>query len=143
MRQAYDYWQDQPGYMVAESVRPRRIKTNRILQRGPQNVRTLQLENELHLNIFFANPQNDEKLNDEDKVQINEKLDALKKAKENGNVADMKKALEELSNSWSQVATKMYDGANQEGQQQKAPSSDDKKEKNKDEIEDADFEVVD
>ena len=55
----------------------------------------------------------------------------------------MKKALEELSNSWSQVATKMYDGANQEGQQQEAPSSDDKKEKNKDEIEDADFEVVD
>ena len=87
--------------------------------------------------------ENDEKLNDEDKAQINEKLDTLKKAKESGNVADMKKAIEELSNSWSQVATKMYDGANQEGQQQEAPSSDDKKEKNKDEIEDADFEVVD
>ena len=55
----------------------------------------------------------------------------------------MKKAIEELNNSWSQVATKMYDGANQEGQQQEAPSNDDKKEKNKDEIEDADFEVVD
>ena len=87
--------------------------------------------------------ENDEKLNDEDKAQINEKLDTLKKAKESGNVADMKKALEELSNSWSQVATKMYDGANQEGQKQEAPSSGDKKEKNKDEIEDADFEVVD
>ena len=37
----------------------------------------------------------------------------------------------------------MYDGANQEGQKQEAPSSGDKKEKNKDEIEDADFEVVD
>ncbi len=87
--------------------------------------------------------ENDEKLNDEDKAQVNEKLDTLKKAKESGNVADMKKALEELSNSWSQVATKMYDGANQEGQQQDAPSSGDKKEKKKDEIEDADFEVVD
>ena len=87
--------------------------------------------------------ENDEKLNDEDKAQINEKLDTMKKAKESGNVDDMKKALEELSNSWSQVATKMYDGANQEGQQQEAPSNDDKKEKNKDEIEDADFEVVD
>ena len=87
--------------------------------------------------------ENDEKLNDEDKAQINEKLDTLKKAKESGNVADMKKAIEELSNSWSQVATKMYDGASQEGQQQEAPSSDDKKEKNKVEIEDADFEVVD
>ena len=87
--------------------------------------------------------ENDEKLNDEDKAQINEKLDTMKKAKESGNVADMKKALEELSNSWSQVATKMYDGANQEGQKQEAPSSGNKKEKNKDEIEDADFEVVD
>ncbi len=87
--------------------------------------------------------ENDEKLNDEDKAQVNEKLDTLKKAKESGNVADMKKALEELSNSWSQVATKMYDGANQEGQKQDAPSSGDKKEKKKDEIEDADFEVVD
>ena len=87
--------------------------------------------------------ENDEKLNDEDKAQINEKLDTMKKAKESGNVDDMKKALEELSNSWSQVATKMYDGANQEGQKQEAPSSGDKKEKNKDEIEDADFEVVD
>jgi len=87
--------------------------------------------------------ENDEKLNDEDKAQVNEKLDTLKKAKDSGNVADMKKALEELSNSWSQVATKMYDGASQEGQQQEAPSSGDKKEKNKDEIEDADFEVVD
>ena len=75
--------------------------------------------------------------------RINEKLDTLKKAKESGNVADMKKAIEELNNSWSKVATKMYDGANQEGQQQEAPSNDDKKEKNKDEIEDADFEVVD
>ena len=87
--------------------------------------------------------ENDEKLNDEDKAQINEKLDTMKKAKESGNVDDMKKALEELSNSWSQVATKMYDGASQEGQKQEAPSSGDKKEKNKDEIEDADFEVVD
>ena len=87
--------------------------------------------------------ENDEKLNDEDKAQINEKLDTMKKAKESGNVADMKKALEELNNSWSQVATKMYDGANQEGQKQEAPSSGNKKEKNKDEIEDADFEVVD
>ena len=87
--------------------------------------------------------ENDEKLNDEDKAQINEKLDMLKKAKESGNVADMKKALEELSNSWSQFAAKTYDGASQEGQKQETPTSGDKKEKNKDEIEDADFEVVD
>ena len=87
--------------------------------------------------------EHDEKLNDEDKAQINEKLDALRKAKETGNIADMKKASEELSTAWSQVATKMHDGANQSDQQQEAPPESDKKNKNKDEIEDADFEVVD
>ena len=89
--------------------------------------------------------EHDEKLNDEDKAQINEKLDALRKAKETGNIADMKKASEELSTAWSQVATKMHDGANQSDQQQEAPPGSDKKNKNKnkDEIEDADFEVVD
>ena len=91
--------------------------------------------------------ENDEKLNDEDKAQVNEKLDALKKSKDSGNTSDMKKALEELSGVWSQVATKMYDANNQDGQQQGTPPSsggdDNKKDKNKDEIEDADFEVVD
>ncbi len=89
--------------------------------------------------------ENDEKFNDEDKVLVNEKLDALRNAKDSGNASDMKKALEELNGVWSQVATKMYDTNNQEGQQQETPSSgaaDNKKEKNKDEIEDADFEVV-
>ena len=85
----------------------------------------------------------DEKLNDEDKAQINEKLDALRKAKGAGNTVDMKKASEELSTGWSQVATKMQEGANPSDQQPEAPPSGDKKGKNKDEIEDADFEVVD
>jgi molecular chaperone DnaK len=85
----------------------------------------------------------DEKLNDEDKAQINEKLDALRKAKGAGNTVDMKKASEELSTAWSQVATKMQEGANPSDQQPEAPPSGDKKDKNKDEIEDADFEVVD
>ena len=34
---------------------------------------------------------NDDKLNDDDKAQLNEKLDAMKKAKEAGNTSDMKK----------------------------------------------------
>ena len=97
-------------------------------------------------NVSYDEFENDEKLNDEDKAQVNEKLDALKKAKDGGNVSDMKKALEELSGVWSQVATKIYDANDHEGQQQEKPSSgntNNKKDKNKDEIEDADFEVVD
>ena len=54
------------------------------------------------------------------------------------------KALEELNNIWSQVAGKMYDGANeQSAKEQNEASTKEKKDKNKDEIEDADFEVVD
>jgi molecular chaperone DnaK len=98
-------------------------------------------------NLIYETEKNikeyDEKLNDEDKAQINEKLDALRKAKGAGNTVDMNKASEELSTAWSQVATKMQEGANPSDQQQEAPPSGDKKDKNKDEIEDADFEVVD
>ena len=87
--------------------------------------------------------ENDDKLADEDKSLLNEKLDSLKKAKDNGNVSDMKKALEELNNAWSQIAPKLYQSSEQSppgGPDAPDPS---KKGKDKDEIEDADFEVVD
>ena len=87
--------------------------------------------------------ENDDKLNDNDKAQLNEKLDAMKKAKEAGNTTDMKKALEELNNTWSQVAGKMYEGTSQSAQEQNEAPPKENKEKNKEEIEDADFEVVD
>jgi len=87
--------------------------------------------------------ENDDKLANEDKSLLNEKLDGLKKAKDSGNVNDMKKALEELNNAWSQIASKLYQSS-----EQKPPGAPDtpeppKKGKDKDEIEDADFEVVD
>ena len=87
--------------------------------------------------------ENDDKLSDEDKASLNEKLDGLKKAKETGNVDDMKKALEELNNSWTQIATKLYQSAEQSQPNQDGKSETSKKTKDKDEIEDADFEVVD
>ncbi len=87
--------------------------------------------------------ENSDKLNDDDKSKLNEKLDVMKKAKEAGNTSDMKNAFEDLNNVWSQVAAKMYEGSNQSNQEQEAPSQQEKKKKSKDEIEDADFEVVD
>jgi len=87
--------------------------------------------------------ENDDKLSDDDKAILNEKLDVLKKAKETSNVDDMKKALEELNNSWSQIATKLYQSAEQSQPNQDGKSETSKKTKDKDEIEDADFEVVD
>ena len=87
--------------------------------------------------------ENDDKLSDEDKANLNEKLDGLKKAKETSNIDDMKKALEELNNSWSQIATKLYQSAEQSQPNQDGKSETSKKTKDKDEIEYADFEVVD
>ena len=87
--------------------------------------------------------ENDDKLADEDKSLLNERLDSLKKAKDSGNVSDMKKALEELNNAWSQIAPKLYQSADQSPPGAPDTPEPPKKGKNKDEIEDADFEVVD
>jgi len=87
--------------------------------------------------------ENDDKLSSEDKSMINEKLENLRKFKESGNVGDMKKALEELNSSWSQVASKLHQPEEPNAPGQGAKSDDAKKSKSKDEIEDADFEVVD
>ncbi len=86
---------------------------------------------------------NDDKLSDEDKSLLNGKLDSLKKAKDSGNVSDMKKALEELNNAWSQIAPKLYQSAEQSPPGAPDNPEPSKKGKDKDEIEDADFEVVD
>ena len=69
--------------------------------------------------------------------------DSLEKAKDSGNVSDMKKALEELNNAWSQIAPKLYQSADQSPPGASDAPEPPKKGKNKDEIEDADFEVVD
>jgi molecular chaperone DnaK len=87
--------------------------------------------------------ESDDKLSKEDKSMINEKLEHLRKSKESGNVGDMKKALEELNSSWSQVASKLHQAEEPNAPEQGAKSDDAKKSKSKDEIEDADFEVVD
>ena len=87
--------------------------------------------------------ENDDKLVDEDKSLLNEKLDSLRKAKDSGNVSDMKKALEDLNNAWSQIAPKLYQSSEQSPPGAPGTSETPKKGKDKDEIEDADFEVVD
>ena len=87
--------------------------------------------------------ENDDKIVDEDKSLLNEKLDSLRKAKDSGNVSDMKKALEDLNNAWSQIAPKLYQSSEQSPPGAPGTPETPKKGKDKDEIEDADFEVVD
>ena len=69
----------------------------------------------------------------------------MKKVKDNGNLDDIKSAMEELNTSWNEVASKLYDATKQEentGEGQTASEPSEKKKK-EGEIEDADFEVVD
>ena len=89
-----------------------------------------------------------DKLDDKEKTSLTEKVEALKKAKDSGNIDDMKTATESLNSSWSQVASKMYEASkNEEDASQtetKANKSTKTKAKKRDgEIEDADFEIVD
>ena len=89
-----------------------------------------------------------DKLDDKEKTSLTEKVEALKKAKDSGNIDDMKTATELLDSSWSQVASKMYEASKNEEDASQAETKANKSTKTKakkgdGEIEDADFEVVD
>ena len=89
--------------------------------------------------------EHDDKLDAAEKDNLTEKVEALKKAKDSGNIDDIKASMDDLNASWSSVASKMYDSAKQEGEAPGPDTESDpaKKKKKEGEIEDADFEVVD
>ena len=89
--------------------------------------------------------EHDDKLDAAEKDNLTEKVEALKKAKDSGNIDDIKASMDDLNASWSSVASKMYDTAKQEGDAPGPDTESDPAEKKKKEgeIEDADFEVVD
>ena len=85
------------------------------------------------------------KLEESEKGDLDEKVKALTKAKESGNIEDIRSSMDALNASWSAVASKLYDSTKQEpnASEQQANQDVEKKEKKEGEIEDADFEVVD
>ena len=89
--------------------------------------------------------EHDDKLDAAEKDNLTEKVEALKTAKDSGNIDDIKASMDDLNASWSSVASKMYDTAKQEGDAPGPDTESDPAEKKKKEgeIEDADFEVVD
>ena len=86
----------------------------------------------------------DDKLSDDDKNDLNDALEKLKKANESSVVEDIKAEMENLNSVWSAKASSMYDASNANAQDEpsvqdttaKSEAKDDKK------IKDADFEVV-
>jgi len=86
-----------------------------------------------------------DKLEESEKGDLDEKVKALTKAKESGNIEDIRSSMDALNASWSAVASKLYDSTKQEpnASEQQTNQGAEKKEKKEGEIEDADFEVVD
>ena len=83
-----------------------------------------------------------DKLNDDDRKSLDDSVEKLKKAKESSNVDDIREAVDELNKNWNEVASKMYASAKEQEPEKSTDTSEEKK-KDDEEIEDADFEVVD
>jgi len=77
----------------------------------------------------------DEKLTEDDKSQLNEKLSGLKSAHSEKNLEKIDEASQSLNETWSQISTRLYQ------QSQEAPTNSDDSDPN-DEVQDADFEEV-
>ncbi len=89
-----------------------------------------------------------EKIQKDDMKNLNNALEDLKKNNDSSNLESLKLSLDNLNKAWSEVASKMYDASKNEEKNEDPPknNTNDKsktKKKKEDEIEDADFEVVD
>ncbi len=84
-----------------------------------------------------------EKLSDDEKKTLSDAVEKLKTANSGSNKDDVQSAIDTLNAEWNKVASKMYDDSKDaEKGETPPPNKDEKKKENADEIEDADFEVV-
>ena len=83
-----------------------------------------------------------DKLSDDDRKNLDDSVEKLKKAKESSNADDIRNAVDELNKNWNEVASKMYANAKEQEPKESSKAPDQTK-KDDEEIEDADFEVVD
>ncbi len=89
--------------------------------------------------------ENGDKIGKSDLSELNAKVEDLKKVKNANNLDDIKSNMEKLNASWAAIASKMQSSGNNnqsKKQEHQSKTSSEKKSKN-DNIEDADFEVVD
>ena len=87
--------------------------------------------------------ENAEKLEDSEKSMVEKKLSDLKKAKESGDKDSIKSSMEELTSAWTSVVSKINQDSQEKPKSNSGTKSDTKeKPKQEQEIEDADFEVV-
>ena len=92
--------------------------------------------------------ENKDKINKADLVDLKDKVEVLKKSKESANIEEIKSSMEKLNTSWAGIAAKMQNEPpqNESGSNNskaKSNSNSSKSKKSEENIEDADFEVVD
>ncbi|MAD52350.1 MAG: molecular chaperone DnaK [Candidatus Marinimicrobia bacterium] len=86
----------------------------------------------------------DEKLSDDEKKTLSDAVEKLKTANSGSNKDDVQSAMDSLNAEWNKLASKMYDDSKEAEKGEAPPPNEDEKKKDvADEIEDADFEVVD
>jgi molecular chaperone DnaK len=88
------------------------------------------------------------KLDASTKEEIEKAVTKLEEAQKSGSIDEIKKAMEELNEKWNEASTKMYQQASAQGQQQEGQPGGQEQQtsgqpESKDDVEDADYEVVD
>ena len=83
--------------------------------------------------------ENKDKLSKDDVSDIKSKLDNLKKANESDDIEKIKKSVDDLNTAWQKVSQQMYQQA--QNQQDSQPQPENNK-KDSDDVQDADYEVV-
>ena len=85
----------------------------------------------------------EDKLSEDDRKELQDAVDALKKANAGSSAEDIRASTDELNRVWNEIANKMYASAKSETSPQQEPDPTEKKKGGEEgEIEDADFEVV-
>jgi len=90
-----------------------------------------------------------DKLQPEEKGNINDAVEQLKKGQDGNDIAAMKESIENLNKVWTEISTKMYERVKTETpppnkeQQPGAETQESSATGKEDNVEDADFEVVD
>ena len=87
--------------------------------------------------------ENKDKISKDDISEIKSKLEALKKSKDTDDIDKIKQLVEELNNSWSKISQQMYQQSQQENQQNQQNDNQSDKSDDSNNVQDADYEVVD
>ncbi|MBC8213391.1 MAG: molecular chaperone DnaK [Candidatus Marinimicrobia bacterium] len=84
-----------------------------------------------------------DKLSDDDKNPIQDAVEKLKEANNNTDIPTIKDKMDELNKAWNKVSEKMYQQTQEEAAQQQEATPQGSTKSEGDNVEDADFEVVD